>query len=295
MQRKETQMDKQVPTRWLAIALLDLKTDPPPTLIITFIMGLLSFAVIGNFAYSIAVEPEQIQGDDIGRILLLLFVFFFIAIGNFATYLDSLRVEPVIATESDIEKMEYIISSLSPYEEFVDRETCKKTGKSNLDNIVRLIHYHQPHLKKLYLVGTFDDDPDNRINDTYEKLKERVKAEFSNVDPVSLLVKLPIRDARTSEFTFSKVQSFLLETQEVTPSNTVIDITAGTKPITVGLVLAGIIRGYPVSYQAIERDRSGRPKTEGKTVLSKLETDFTVIISRPTELLKPVMNEAKTE
>jgi len=240
-------------------------------------MGLMIFAVLGN-ALSVWIESPQILTNGyLERFLLATFVLFFIAAGNFKTYLDETSGDIPKISEESIKPHRYVFTSISPYQEWID----KKTGetKSNMEPLFVLLATHQSRLHKLYLVGTYDHEVkgEKGVELAYNRLVQHIQVNYPQYIPEKMLKKLSINNANTAEEAFAVIWK---ELGNLPGYDTLVDITAGTKALTVGSTLAALERGCHVSYSATPRGADGLPLVGSRAIPSILTSDLIVQATR---------------
>jgi len=271
--------------RWLAIALLSLRTNPPPSLAAAFALGVLLLSLIGSVLAAWVIGPDTINADVLGRFLILFCVMLFLAIAAVANYYDGLNKGAGVSELSSVKPMPYVITALSPFQEFVDKQGIV-TG-NNLEVVVRLVKHHQGSLEKIFLVAAFDHDEYGGLERAYQQLLDETRKLFGDRYSPDLLEKLLIQDPNSAEYAFQEVRNLLAAKLSHVREKTIIDITAATKPITIGLTLAGIADHVSVSYQATPRGEDGLPIQGAKAVLSQLRTDLIVL---PPQSKPPMVN-----
>ncbi len=221
------------PTR-LAIALFELRTDPPISLLSTFVMGLLIVGTVTSFFYDLIKGSPNFGG------LPLMLIYLVIAVLCFNIYQSHSAVAHKISENPAVPQMRNVITVLSPYAKF-------EGGNTNLDVVQRMIaHHYGEHgdgkLQQLYLVCALKTDKNGNVEplnendksskgvvEAYLKLTEWMNSQFATSPLVEII---EVQDTNSGTDSFAKV-SALLEKLSVTNSetlkNTVIDVTPGTK------------------------------------------------------------------
>ncbi|MBK9750827.1 MAG: hypothetical protein IPO91_29250 [Chloroflexi bacterium] len=251
--------------RWLAVALLDLRSDPPPSLILTFILGGLSFAVWGNGLFSLFTDVDT--GIALFfRALLGGAVGFGLGAIAFFVYWRGITVNIKLSEKSTVPKKRYVITALSPF-------SVRPDGNDNLGVIRDIIAWHglsQDSEKQLHLISVLQVDPDTGAefavnphdpsNQAVAQAYQRLKTEYSNT---LLHIELHgIYNTDSAEQSFDAASKTLSELNDL--ENSVIDVTAGTKAMTAGLAAAAFASGCPLTYLATPRDSNGEPDFTAK-------------------------------
>lgn len=268
------------PSRF-ALALLDLQTNPTPSLIWTFVMGLLFFSVLGNFVYDAAFDIASISirhaaGVAIGCVLLLVSA----GIGM-RLYLRNSSAHLVVSEHSNVPPMPWIITALSPLKTYPN-------GQTNLDNITRLLEHHRSQLQQLFLVAILEEerpgsikvtnpeaDRDEGVVTAYNRLKDWIEQQFEIFPQIEILSVYDPNSAEDSFKAVSRLLDMFLAHKIATMDQIVIDVTAGTKAMSVGLTSAGLAYGCRLSYQATKRDAEGEPDfSSGETSMVFLDSQF---------------------
>lgn len=253
----------------LAVALLELRTDPPPSLLMVFGCGLLIVGILVNYLYDLLVgfSDNLLRTLSAPAVLVLLLAAARYAYGRFER---SLEAKMRISERSNVPPARFVITALSPLQEL-------PSGGDNLENIRRLIQHHSPRLQELHIISVLDIQDGNLISvnpqlkdsqgviKAYQSLSEWIEKELDN----QVLMPLhPIVDPNSAQDCFNAVSKLLLTLKansEISPEDVVVDVTAGTKPMTVGMSAAAFINGYPLSYQATKRDAEGKPDFTANT------------------------------
>ncbi len=244
--------------RWLALAFLDLRSDPPPLLIFTFLVGIVIFGVTGNLFYSLFTET--ITGMGILRVLLGITVLIAIGWVSGRRYYRQTQSWLNISESSNVPKMSCVITTLSAYFE--------SSTSDNLEPLRKLIKHHEPRLKELHLISVLsaDDrgqvqvvnprDPSNQgVVTAYEKLDGFLK---TLATPPKVILHA-IKNTDSAEDSFDVASALLENLSSQFPNDVVIDGTPGKKSMTIGLVTAAFAWGCPISYLATPRGPDGNP------------------------------------
>jgi len=252
------------PSRF-AVALVDLQSNPPPSLIATFLLGLLLFAVIGGFLYDVVAAPDEVSGSMVLRVALTILVLAALAYVGLASYLKDSGAKLIVSEHSTVPPVPYVVSGLAPYQEFPN-------GQTNLDNVTRLFEHHRSRLQQVFLVAILKEETNGAITITNRAVvkNEGVLRAYDELcrwlddqdfNPRPLVTLLDIIDSNGAEDSFNRVTE-LLETllaQKLDMTDVAIDVTAGTKAMSVGLTAAALTYGCKLSYQATKRDSQGQP------------------------------------
>lgn len=255
----------------LAVALLDLRTDPPSSLIIVFLCGVMILTILSNYIYSFIAPVETSPISYIEHIIIALVFLLAIACLSYRCYEQTLHERTTIIEKSQFLPVKYVISGLSPL-------SIHDKGGDNLENIRRLLLYNKDIIQTLYLVSILDqengsivtyntdytEDTSKKVKDAYNMLQDWIN---QNLELIPQIVLVPIRDSNSAEFTFKEVSELLISflAKGIPTTDILVDITAGTKPMTVGLATAALSNGFPVSYQASKRDDNGNPLVNDKS------------------------------
>lgn len=248
-----------------AVALVELRNDPPVDLLIVYGCGLF-IASVGGALIGILVSLNPVIS---GALLTLAVI---ISLRFYRRYEKTRVANLDVSEKSNVPAVSYVITALSPYEEF-------KSGGDNLEIIRRLIKHHEAKLQEVYLISmlsqkdgkiipidparTSDADIQGLIN-AHDLLDLWIETEFANgkLSARPLIRYIPIFDSNSAHDSFQAVSDLLWRFRHearIKPDNAIIDVTAGSKAISVGLSTAGILHGYPLSYQATKRDEEGKP------------------------------------
>lgn len=257
-----------------AVALFDLRKDPPASLLITFIAGLLLFGVGINFLYDLVNGGTSPQ---LSIILMLVFLAV-IAVLAYWIYFRSVTVIQKVSDATAIAPMRWIITSVSPY-------TPPSGGKPDNFKLFDLLTHHASRVERIYLVGTFSDQPvidDQGVEAAHTKLIDKLEdPTFQNLYPRlnrTMVHKIPVKSADSAEECFAAIDALLGQIgREAIPSQEiVVDVTDGRKPMSIGLALAAIRHGCRLSYLSAERDADGLPRKDGKQIYIELTTSVSV-------------------
>lgn len=186
-------------------------------------------------------------------------------------------ITPELGESYDVPARRWVITTLSPYSEF-------QYGGDNLDNVRRLVTYHRSRLERLYLVATLKVekdidtveviDPDFSNNAGVLEAYRRLQA-WLNDNAIDLEVRiLSIVDATGFVEAFEQVSSVLAvdaKDEAIQIDEIVIDITAGTKALSVGMTAAAMAYGCPITYQAAKRNIQGDPDTKAAIQMLTLD------------------------
>ena len=263
----------------IALALLELQTNPPPSLLLAFALGILLFGVWGNFAYDLAFEPADFTAERLGRLAIVSIVLIGLAVIAVRRYLAGATVQMTMKESAAIPEKRWVISALSPLQYWNDTQT-------NLDPLVRLLTYHLPALEHVYLVAILEKMPgggvaitnaevfgSGKVKDAYEQLVLRLRDQL----PEDRITLLSIIDPNSAQMAYLLATEVLedLSAHNNDLSDVVIDVTAGTKALTAGLTAAALAYGCPMSYQATKRKDNGEPDfSTRETSLMYLNTAF---------------------
>jgi hypothetical protein len=255
-------------------ALFDLRKDPPLSLIITFIAGLLIFGILVNALYDLA------NGKSINiGVVILLVILVVIAVIYYWIYVRSISLKSQVSDARSIKPMKYVITGISPYKPGTN-------GSPDNFKLPNLIKHHADEIEQIYLVGTFSDMPvnaDEGVEGTYNKLEAYLKDSSIQSQFPKLRVEnvhtIEIDDADSVKSSFDAVDNLLKtleQTTNISMSDIVIDITDGRKPMSVGLTLAALHYGCNLSYLSTERNIEGLPIKNGKQSYIELETSISI-------------------
>lgn len=253
----------------LAVALLDLRTDPPLSLTIVFLCGVMILAVLGNYLYSwVALDGTSPIGY-MPRLIAVIGVLLVIATVAYLRYEQTLRERTTAVETSQFAPVKYLISGLSPF------SINSSTGSDNLENVRRLLLHNKDMIQTLYLVSILDQkdgtiiayntrytaESSKKVKEAYDKLQDWID---QNLDPQPQIVFVPLMDANSAEFSFKAVSEILISllAKGISTTDVLVDVTPGTKAMTVGLATAALVNGFLVSYQASKRDADGNPSVD---------------------------------
>lgn len=120
---------------------------------------------------------------------------------------------------------------------------------SNKDTLTEAIRFHQPTLQYCWLVITPEMQP---------------KALQAMADLKGIQVSLhPIDNALNTTLCYDTVRHIFEEEaplHSISPSQVIADITGGTKPMTMGMIMACLKGGYRIEHVPTEYGPDGRPK-----------------------------------
>ncbi len=247
---------------FLLLALVELRSKPPISLLIVFGLGSLLFGMAGNFISALVLDTERTveRAPLFGVIILILLL---AAIAGVWRYTRRTHLTLQASENSQVPLAAYLVSTLSPLEEL-------RSGGSNLDNIRRLIVYHRETLQEIYLVCVLRMEEGHLIaaNPEYPETEGVIAAykqleawvnETLDVVPIIRLVS--VLDPNSAQASFDAITLVLHQMQErqVPQSNIILDVTAGTKALSIGIAVAALAHGCQISYQATKRDKEGQP------------------------------------
>ncbi len=246
-----------------ALALLHLQNNPPRSLLWTFFVGALFVGVLGNLISDFAMNVLPIS-PVVGGVVVCVALLGLAGLGV-TVYWSNASAQLAVSEHSSVPQLPWVITALSPFRAYPN-------GQTNLDNITRLIEYHHPHLQELFLVAILVSDERGQVRVTkqeadrdggvlvaYKRLINWLDQQAFDVTPQITL--LSVVDPASAEDSFKAVskQLELLAQNDVQMKQIVIDVTAGTKAMSVGLTVAGFAYGCRLSYQATKRDAEGEP------------------------------------
>ena len=119
---------------------------------------------------------------------------------------------------------------------------------SNKETLQAAIHHHQPVLRHTWLIVT------------PEKQGEagKVLADFPGVK-FSILPIAGLYDTQSCYNVVQRIYRTSTADEGIKPENTISDITGGTKPMTMGMIVACIEGGYPIEHVPTKYDSTGKP------------------------------------
>jgi CRISPR-associated protein (Cas_Cas02710) len=253
----------------LAIALLELRTDPPPSLLIVFGCGLLITGIVVNYLSSLLISFST-TFPSLPIVITILITLLAFAIYAYRQFENKLEAKMHISEHSNVPPASYVISALSPLQPF-------KEGGDNLENIRRLLLHHQPSLQEFHLISVLDMQNGKLVSvnpqlkdsqgviDAFNKLDGWMESKLEVQPHIRFH---PIIDPNGAQDSFEKVNKLLVNfsaNPKIERHSVVVDVTAGTKAMTVGMAAAALINGYSISYQATKRDAEGKPDFTANT------------------------------
>jgi hypothetical protein len=256
-------------------ALFDLRKDPPPLLIITFIAGLLFFGILVNALYDFA------NGQSINVVCVAILLAFLViaAVICYSLYARTISPKPQVLDARSIKPMKCVITGISPYQP-------ASNGRPDNFKLHNLIKHHAEQIERIYLVGTFSDMPvnaDEGVEGTYNKLKEYLDDSSNQPQFPKLKVenihKIQISDPDSAKNSFDAVDTLLKKLGQekiISMSDIAIDITDGRKPMSIGLALAALYYDCHVSYLTTERNIEGLTLKNGNQSYIELETSISI-------------------
>jgi hypothetical protein len=248
----------------LALALLDLRTNPSRELIVAFICGLFIFGLAINGLYSLVTDFSKTL-PSLPPLLLSLVALISLAFFAFQQYERRLETSMYVSESSNVPACAYVITALAPLQSF-------PSGGDNLENVRRLVFHHKVKLQELVLVSVLKRREDGKIITINSEYKESAKVLEAynilnkwldeNLDVSPIIRLLEIHDPNSAQESFNVVNERLVSymtNNAVAQADVVVDVTAGTKAITVGMAAAALVNNYRITYQATKRDEEGKP------------------------------------
>jgi hypothetical protein len=249
--------------RWFAEALIDLRTNPTIPLMAVFILGIGFFGTVINLFYDTIKSPSEMTTEAFVRITCFAIVLLVAAYTTWLIHRRTVKNRLAISEKSTVPPMKWLVTGLSPYQEFKD-------GQSNLDVVSSLIKYHHEALQEVFIVATLEqiDQHNVRLSNrdykdginvakSYEKLDEWLgQQEFAR----PIISCLSIGNPNGAEDSFHAVTTMLkrnIAQGIIDPQDVIVDVTAGTKAMTTGLVSAALAYGCKLSYQGTKRNPDG--------------------------------------
>jgi hypothetical protein len=252
--------------------LLNLSLRSPSYAVILVIIGILTSGLATNSIYDFLTT-----GNFSVTAQLITWLFIFVALG--ASYLiyavnsKTAEIIVVLNEKSGVDPKPILVTGLSPYKQF-------DKGGSNLDVVINLIRKNKAEI--VYLVSVLNQEPDSgevyahtmnqRDNQGVEKAYKELKHEFP--DKIEFRC-LSLSNTDSSQQSYKAVAQTLAELQsENSLSRVAVDVTAGTKAMSVGMSAAAIQFGVPLTYLATPRDKQGEPDHSGvASVITTLYSD----------------------
>jgi hypothetical protein len=237
----------------LAVAWLGVEEDRPIIRVIVYGIGVLGITIFGNTFY------DLLRGDT--KMLWIPSTAFLILLLISAVLLDFYRKNRMRAIRlienPKITAKSAIVTSLSPYQSL-------SSGSDNLDVIRKIIDLHGSKLTTLHFISVLAQSPSGDIYVTHEdkdKSRSSVKVAWQTLKNEGLLKGIqcqyhPIEDTASAEENFKIVYSIL---ENYSTNDVLVDVTAGSKAMSVGLAAAAFAHNCAIEYQATDRDDHGQP------------------------------------
>ena len=267
---------------FLAEALLDLRSNPPKELVITFVIGVSLLGLWTNFAYDAILAAQTFGNPSFWRLVIVSLILLFVAVGNFETYRIKIRRQLRLQENEAITPAKILITSISTFREF-------PTGGNNFEPVQNAIRMHKTTLQKIMVFATLQmgetvyDNPRpasesipltniEGLSTSYHLLIQELIDQ--QLEPSRYLELVTIQDSNSAEDSYQAASKLLRRLQLESVSLTedvILDITPGTKAMTVGLSAAAIAFGVRMEYLASKRDASGEPDYSAKQIPVELD------------------------
>jgi hypothetical protein len=252
--------------RLFLTSFINLSLHSPVWSIIVVLLGVMVTGLATNSIYEILGFSGQI---GVWIIILTLSLTAY-AIFRFNVPTSELIVQ--LNEKQGVRPKKHLITGLSPL--------SYRNGTSNLDVVINLIK--ENNATDVYLVSLLKRDPEtdevyahtlhNKDNqgvlDAYELLKQTY--------PTNVEFHIEsIHNADSSKSAYDATAKVLDQLKQANKlSDTVVDVTAGRKAMSVGLSAAAIQFGIPMTYLVTPRNKDGEPDTTGlASVITTLYTD----------------------
>lgn len=244
-------------TKALVVALLDLRNNPPLSLIFTFLSGLFLLGVLVNYVYDLIMMFESIPSIQHVRLLYFVIGTIIIAFISFSYYIYT-SVVPRLNLQTKISPVcSEVITSLSPYLKRGD-------DSSNLDPIIDLIQYHTDKLERLTIICNLEQ---NGVQIAREKLNHWLQdtETLANIDVIYLNI-----DDSYSFVEVSRIADQYIK--KINSKRIAVDFTVGTKQISTGLLLAALANNKFPTYGNLTSGEDGKLVTSREVVIANRDT-----------------------
>lgn len=218
--------------------------SPSRDFITVFILVLFAVGLSGNLFYSLLTG--QISLTDIGAIVTIIVIVFCSLIACFIWENRQITQIPFNIRESDkLQRVQVVVAT-----------------PSNVNAIGKIVRYHDGILQHLWLVG------DSSQNDNYTQCKQNYETD---------ILKLHRIEIENSENTENIYESYKKAVGEaialgISVDQIVIDITGGTKLISIAAFISALEKGLKVSY--VYSDYS---QTKGSEEIKRTGGEFAII------------------
>lgn len=221
--------------------------SPGRDYIVVFLLVLLVTALVGNLAYEILTDSEMLTAQDVvltlGAVILLSLIAGFVWENRKKMYI------PFSVTERNkLQRSQAVIAV-----------------PSNVGNIGKIVRYHSGILKHLWLVG------DQSVDRNAQDCQLNYESEIEGADSIHRI--------RTGEKEEAKniYEGFHTAIQEalnlgIPREQIVVDVTGGTKPMTISAFIAALEFGLKVSYV-----QSNYEQINGSEEIKRAGEEFTVV------------------
>lgn len=257
--------------RWFIEALFNLQENATWERLIIFFLGLLLSGVWINYLYAILTITITQPAPPIFWVLVFSLVVVIIVELVARNYLHRKTLQYNVTDAEVAPARKWIITLISPWDGDNPKREKKITGPdfitdTNLENIAHLIRHHQEQIEKVFLIGTFDNPGVLRaFNFLTDELKNPMNTPIlknTQFDPSKLLEQVKLENivqdlkyrrgekdeppATTADACFEAVAYIVknhFQTSRISFSDVAVDITAGSKSMTMGLGLAALAYG----------------------------------------------------
>ncbi|GIV76869.1 MAG: hypothetical protein KatS3mg050_1263 [Litorilinea sp.] len=214
---------------------------PTLELLGAFAIGLLVVGVLSNLAYDLLVHPP-VGVWAIVRALVAVAVL--MAVAYFFYRLDRRR-QRILRANVDETRLARPCAGL-----------VWILGPGSFDHLMVALRHHQEHKGAQHCWLVMQRDNKDVLN-AYTNLQQQVaEMEIRTLLHPQYLSDLDVRAGYEAVTTILEREVLELG---LTPNQVVCDITGGTKPLTIGMVLASLANNSSLEYVETDRDEEGRP------------------------------------
>jgi hypothetical protein len=238
--------------------------SPTPSLLGVYAVGLVALSLFSNLVYGALTAPGSILLLNALAVLGLVILLFLVA---FALWKRHRSLKFVWKDGKEIGKHKALVTTVS-----------------TPDIIHKLLKYHAPVLRHVWLITNFKQDPYAYFADqTLPDIKNALKQEGINTDFEEHLVHFESSEPGSQRTYEAVKQAFheALEGYDLKREEIVADITSGTKEMTAGVVLACAVHGWKMSYLRSDYEWDDAQKRDIRLEGTEKVIEFDVSFLRP--------------
>ncbi len=238
--------------------------SPTPSLLGVYAVGLIALSVFSNLIYGLLTSPGSIPLLNALAVLGLVVLLFLAA---FALWKRHRSLKFIWKDGKEIGKHKALVTTVS-----------------TPDIIRKLLKYHAPALRHVWIITNFKQAPYAHFaNQTLPDIKNALRQEGINTDFEAHLIHFESSEPGSQRTYEAVKQAFraALEDYDLKREEIVADITSGTKEMTAGVVLACAVHGWKMSYLRSDFEWDDTQKRDVRLEGTEKVIEFDVSFLRP--------------